>query len=45
MEGCSYGNKVGGCGMDSSGSGWGSVVSCFKHCNDISGYIKGRKFD
>jgi len=35
---------VGGCGLDSSGSGQGQVASCCEHGNEPSGTIKGREF-
>jgi hypothetical protein len=33
---------VGGCGLDSSGSGQGPDRGCYKHGNEPSGVIKGR---
>ena len=36
--------KVGGRGLDSSGSGQVQVASSCKHGNNLSGFIKGRKF-
>jgi len=35
---------VGGCGLDTSGSGYGPVVGCCAHGNEHSGSIKGREF-
>jgi hypothetical protein len=32
---------VGGCGLDSSGSGWGLVVDLCEHGNEISATTKG----
>jgi hypothetical protein len=32
------------CGLDSSGSGWGTVVSSCKYDNEISGSIMGGNF-
>jgi hypothetical protein len=37
-------NRVGGCELDSSGSGYGPVVGCSEYGNDPSGFIKGREF-
>jgi hypothetical protein len=33
-------NRVGGCGLDSSGSGYGPVAGCCEHGNEPSGSIK-----
>jgi hypothetical protein len=35
---------VGGCGLDSSGSGMGPVVGSCQHGNVPSGFMKGREF-
>jgi hypothetical protein len=35
---------VGGCGLDSSGSGWGPVAGPHEHDNEPSGSIKGGEF-
>jgi hypothetical protein len=35
---------VGGCGLDSSGSGWGPVTGTCEHDNEPSGSIKGKVF-
>jgi hypothetical protein len=35
---------VWGCGLDSSGSGWGSVAGSCEHGNEPSGSIKDEKF-
>jgi hypothetical protein len=35
------GNRVGGCGLDASGSGQGSVASPCEYGNETSGSIKG----
>jgi hypothetical protein len=35
---------MGKCGLDSSGSGWGSVAGSCKYNNEISGSIKVGKF-
>jgi hypothetical protein len=37
----SWGNGIGGRGLDSSGSGYGPVAGCFEHCNEPSDPIKG----
>jgi hypothetical protein len=33
-------NRIGWCGLDSSGSGEEPVAGCFEHDNEISGCIK-----
>jgi len=35
---------VGGCGLDSSGSGLGPVAGSCKYGNELSGSTKGREF-
>jgi len=40
----SYGSKVGGCGLDSSGSGEGPTVSSCERGNELSGSIKVGNF-
>jgi hypothetical protein len=32
------------CGLDSTGSGYGTVAGCCKHTNEISGSITDGKF-
>jgi len=34
-------NKVGRCGLDTSGSGLGPVAGCCEHGNEPSGSVKG----
>jgi len=38
------GSRVGRCGLDSSGSGWGTLVGSCEHGNESLGSIKGREF-
>jgi hypothetical protein len=40
----SQGSRVGGCVLDASSTGWGSVAGCCVHGNERSGSIKGREF-
>jgi hypothetical protein len=35
---------VGGCGLDTSGSGWGPVVGSCEHGNEPSGSVKCGEF-
>jgi hypothetical protein len=35
---------VGRCGLGASGSGWGLVVGCSEHSNELSGFINGGSF-
>jgi hypothetical protein len=35
---------VGGCGLDSCGSGYGAVLVSCEHDNEFLGFIKGGKF-
>jgi hypothetical protein len=37
-------NRMGGCGLDLSGSGQGSVAGSCAHGNEPSGSIKDREF-
>jgi hypothetical protein len=37
-------NRMGSCGLDFSGLGWGPVVGFCEHSNDPSGSIKGAQF-
>jgi hypothetical protein len=37
-------SRFGGYGLDLSGSGWGSVVGSFEHCNASSDSIEGGEF-
>jgi hypothetical protein len=37
------GNRVGRCGLDSSGSGYVPVTGCCEHGNEPSGSIKGEE--
>jgi len=39
------GNRVGGCGLDASGSGQGLVAGPWEHDNEHSGSIQGGEFD
>jgi hypothetical protein len=36
--------RVGGCGLDSCGSGWKVLAACYEHGNEPSGSINGREF-
>jgi hypothetical protein len=40
----SYGNKVGKCGVDSSGSGYGPLAGCCEYRNEPLDSIKGSEF-
>jgi hypothetical protein len=40
----SSGNRVGRCGLDSSGSGQGPLMGYCEHGSEPSGYIKGGEF-
>jgi hypothetical protein len=37
-------NSLGGCGLNSSGSGWGEMADCCEHGNEPLCFIKGREF-
>jgi hypothetical protein len=37
-------NKLGGCRLDSSGSGQGPVAGCFEHVSEPSVFTKGERF-
>jgi hypothetical protein len=37
-------NRVGRCGLDSYGSGWGQIVGYCEHGNYPLGFIKGWEF-
>jgi hypothetical protein len=37
-------NRVGGCGVDASGTRWGPVTDVCEHGNKPSGYIKAVNF-
>jgi hypothetical protein len=37
-------NEVGSCGLDASGSGYGSVAGSFEHIIETSSSIKGGEF-
>jgi len=39
-----YGNRIGNCGLDTSSSGQGPVVSSCEHGNEPSGSTKGGEF-
>jgi len=39
-----YGNRVGRCGLDASGLGYGPLVSSCGNGNEASGSIKGGNF-
>jgi hypothetical protein len=36
--------RVGSCGLDASGSGYGSVAGCCEHGSEALGSIEGGKF-
>jgi hypothetical protein len=38
------GNRVGMCGLDSSGLGWGSVAGCYENNNETLDLMKGGQF-